>query len=80
MRRMRPSLCSTTVSWRCRSNATTTAPEPSGAGRDAVSQPRVVNRSAACWSCGSGGANPAASFPSSCVCACTVSRVAVHGS
>ena len=80
MRSARPSLCSTTVSWRCRSKAMTRAPEPSGAGSDAVSHPRVVNRSAACWSCGSGGANRAANFPSSCVCACTVSRVAIHGS
>ena len=32
MRWARPSLCSATASWRCRSSATTSAPEPSGAG------------------------------------------------
>jgi len=32
-----------------------------------VSQPRAVRRSAACWSCGSGGVSSAASFPSTWV-------------
>ena len=50
-------------------------PEPSGAGSGGVSQPRAVSRSAACWSCGSGGASAAASLPSTCVCAWSVSQV-----
>ncbi len=58
-----PSLCSTSASWERRSSATTSAPEPSGAGSGAVSQPRAVRRSAACWSWGSGGASATASLP-----------------
>ncbi|HMJ73996.1 MAG TPA: hypothetical protein VK471_11620 [Solirubrobacterales bacterium] len=38
-------------------------PEPSAVG----SRPRAVSRSAACWSCGSGGASFAAIFPGTCV-------------
>ena len=62
-RRTPPPLCSTTASWVRRSSATTSAPEPSGAGSGAVSHPRAVRRSAACWSCGSGGASATASLP-----------------
>ena len=51
-----------------------------GRGKRSVSQPRAVSRSAACCSCGSGGASSAASFPSTCVCACSVSQVALHAS
>ena len=70
----RPSLCSTTASWLCRSSATMNAPEPSGAGKGSVSRPRALRRKAACCSCGSGGASTAASFPSTWEWACTASR------
>ena len=43
-----------------------------------VSQPRALSRRAACWSCGSGGASSTASFPSTWVCAWSVSQVALH--
>ena len=75
---VRPSLCSMTASWTRRSSATTRAPEPSGAGSGAVSQPRAVSRSAACCSSGSGGASRVASLPSTWVCACRVSQVGLH--
>ena len=79
IRSVRPSLCSTTLSWRCRSNVTTSAPDPSGAGSGSVSQPRAVSRRAACWSCGSGGASATASLPRSWACACRVSQVGGPG-
>jgi nitroreductase len=44
IRRSPPPLCSATASWRCRSSAATNAPEQSGAGSGAVSQPRAVKR------------------------------------
>ena len=78
--RTRPSLCSTTASWVRRSRAHDERPEPSGAGSGAVSQPRAVRRSAACWSCGSGGASATASLPRTWVCACSVSQVSLHSS
>ena len=78
MRRTRPSLCSTTASWVWRSSATTMAPEWSGAGNGAVSQPRADNRSAACCNSGSGAARATDSFPNSWVCAWSVSQVALH--
>src|SRR5262249_2431224 len=74
----RPSTCSTRAWWVRRSSATPKAPEPSSAGSGAVSHPRAVRRSAACWSCGSGGARTTASLPSTCVWACSVSHVALH--
>ena len=74
----RPSLCSATASCVRRSSAATNAPEPSGAGSGSVSHPRAVSRSAACWSCGSGGASVTASLPSTCVWACRVSQVALQ--
>ena len=77
---VRPSLCSTTALWTRRSSATTNAPEASGAGSGAVSQPLAVSRSAACWSSGSGGANAAASFPRTWVWACSVSQVGLQSS
>ena len=77
---MRPSLCSTTASCVRKSSATTTTPEPSGAGRGAVSHPRAVNLRAACWSCGSGGASATASLPRSWVWACRVSHVSLQSS
>jgi len=66
-RRACPALCSTTASWARRSSATTSEPDPSGAGSGAVSQPRAVSRSAACSNCGSGGASATASLPSTWV-------------
>ena len=50
IRRTSPPLCSTTASWACRSSATTSAPERSGAGNGRVSSPRAVSRNAACSS------------------------------
>jgi hypothetical protein len=75
-----PPLCSTTAVWARRSSATTSEPEPSGAGSGVVSQPRAVSRSAACCNCGSGGASRTASLPSTWVWACSVSQVAAHRS
>ena len=43
-----------------------------------MSQPRAVRRSAACCSCGSGGASATANLPSTCVWACSVSQVALQ--
>ena len=63
---------------RRRSSATTSEPEPSGAGSGAVSQPRAVSRSAACCNWGSGGASLAASLPRTWVWACSVSHVERH--
>src|SRR6476646_5360265 len=76
----RPSLCSSTASWVCRSSVATSAPDPSGAGSADVSHPRALSRSAACWSCGSGGASSTASFPSTWVCIWSVSHVARQAS
>ena len=75
---MRWQYVSTSGTCVCRSSATVSAPEPSGAGSGSVSHPRAVSRSAECWSSGSGGASRAASLPSSCVWACSVSQVSLQ--
>src|SRR5271165_6767808 len=74
----RPSVCSMSASCSWRSRAATNAPDPSGAGSGADSQPRALRRSAVCCSWGSGGASAAASLPSIWVWACSVSQVALH--
>src|ERR1700730_3341297 len=58
----------------------TSAPEASGAGSGCVSHPRAVSRSAACWSCGSGGASATAILPSTWAWAWGVSQVSCHAS
>ena len=78
MRPACPPLCSTTASWGPQIQPATSYPEPSGAGSGAVSHPRAVSRSAACCSCGSGGASLAASLPRTWTCPCSVSHVAAH--
>jgi hypothetical protein len=62
----------------CRSSADDERPEPSGAGSGSVSQPRAVSAQRGVLELRLGRRERAASLPSTCVCACSVSQVSRH--